>query len=113
MPDAEPTNWELHRGIQQLQATLSKVMTTELFFAYQQNADRQIAEIKKEAAAGVQRHALDVERLQKRLEDQAKDITAHEEARRQDRTRLVQGLAFVFIAALLPTLIAFLRVGGT
>jgi hypothetical protein len=36
-----------------------------------------------------------------------------EESRRTDRTRLLQAIAVCFLAAILPTVITFLRVGGT
>jgi len=82
------------------------VMTTDLFLIYQQNADQQIAELK---AA----HARDVERLQGQL-DKHKDQSATDKKAAADRASNQRAaIAICFLAAILPTVITLLRIGGT
>jgi len=111
--EAEPTNWELMRAIQGIQQSLTRVMTTDLFRAYQEGAERRLTEIEREAAASVVRHARDVDRLQNQLEEHAKQSAADKKAAADRAASQRAAIAVCFLAAILPTAITFLRIGGT
>jgi len=113
MTEPEPSNWDLHRGIQRVEATLSRVMTVDLFRAYQEGAERRLSDIEREAAASVIRHNRDVERLQHQLEEHAKQSAADKKAAADRASNQRAAIAVCFLAAVLPTAIAFLRIGGT
>lgn len=112
MPD-EPSNWELSRGIAEIKTALSGVMTVALWQAYQQGLDRRLADLAREQASSVIRHNSDVDRLQAKLEEHAKTAAADKKATQDRAAAQRAAIAVTFLAALLPTVIALLRVGGT
>lgn len=111
VPD-EPSNWELARGLKEIKDTLQGVMTVALWQAYQQGLDQRLTDLAREQANSVVRHNSDVDRLQAKIDEHAKQSALDKKAAADRAASQRAAIAVTFLAALLPTVIGLLRVGG-